>query len=195
MAINPAVANPPIFTVGYGARSIEEMLALLAAHEIGFLVDVRSAPYSKFKPEFSRNALEAHLRSAGVRYVYLGDVLGGQPKDPGCYGPDGKVLYDAIRALPTFGGGIDRLARAHREGHRVIVMCSEGKPEACHRSKLIGVALAERGIPVVHIDETGALCTQQEIVSELTGGQPSLFSDPEFTSRQRYRNPDDEDPT
>ena len=32
-------------------------------------------------------------------------------------------------------------------------MCSEGKPEMCHRSKLIGATLDELGIPVLHIDE------------------------------------------
>jgi uncharacterized protein (DUF488 family) len=186
---------PAIYTIGYGARDMTAFLDALHAHGIQYLVDVRSAPYSRFKPEFSKEALAARLREAGIRYIYMGDALGGQPKDAGCYGPDGKVLYDAVKALPAFGAGLDRLAKAHREGLRVAVMCSEGKPEACHRSKLIGVALAEKGVPVLHIDEEGALRTQTEILSDLTGGQPSLFGDPEFTSRKRYRNPDDEDAT
>ena len=46
-------------------------------------------------------------------------------------------------------------------------MCSEGRPEQCHRSKLIGEALAAAGIPVCHIDEDGGLLTQD------AGDQPA----------------------
>jgi uncharacterized protein (DUF488 family) len=180
---------PAIYTIGYGARDMAAFLDALRARGIQYLVDVRSTPYSKFKPEFSKDALDAHLRGAGVRYVYLGDALGGQPKDPGCYGADGKVLYDALKVQPGFREGLARLAKAHRQGLRVVVMCSEGKPEMCHRSKLIGVALEEMAIPVQHIDEGGNLRTQAEVLDAVTGGQPSLFGDPELTSRKRYRAP------
>jgi hypothetical protein len=66
-------------------------------------------------------------------------------------------------------------------------MCSEGKPEQCHRSKLIGASLADLNVDVRHIDESGELRTQDEIVRNLTGGQLSLFGDATFTSRKRYR--------
>ncbi len=162
-------------------------LDALRVHDIQYLVDVRSAPYSKYKPEFSKDALESHLRTAGIRYVYMGDALGGQPKDPACYGPDGKVLYDAVKARPAFSEGLARLVKARDQGLRVALMCSEGKPEMCHRSKLIGVALGDLGLPVLHIDEAGRLRTQAEVMDDLIGGQPDLFGDPEFTSRKRHR--------
>jgi hypothetical protein len=76
-------------------------------------------------------------------------------------------------------------------------MCSEGKPEQCHRSKLIGETLAGLGIPVAHIDEHDQVCSQDEVIQRLTGGQLSLFGDHEFTSRKRYsqtaRDKEDED--
>jgi uncharacterized protein (DUF488 family) len=65
-------------------------------------------------------------------------------------------------------------------------MCSEGKPSHCHRSKLIGASLVALTIPVAHIDESGALKSQEEVIADLTGGQLSLFGDPTFTSRKRY---------
>ena len=41
-------------------------------------------------------------------------------------------------------------------------MCSEGKPEQCHRSKLIGASLDEEEIPVIHIDENDEQQTQDQ---------------------------------
>jgi len=176
-----------IYTIGYGSRDMTAFIAALKAHEIGYLIDVRSAPYSKFKPEFSRNALEATLKEHGIRYLYLGEQLGGQPKDAGCYDADGKVLYERVAEKESYRAGIARLEKAFRQGLRVAVMCSEGKPELCHRSKLIGATLDEMGIPVLHVDEADQLQTQANVVFELTDGQLSLFGEPEFTSRKRYR--------
>ncbi|MDQ1301536.1 MAG: hypothetical protein QG637_1458 [Chloroflexota bacterium] len=176
-----------IYTIGYGSREMAAFVAALKAHEIGYLIDVRSAPYSKFKPEFSRNALETALKEHGIRYLYMGDQLGGQPKDAACYDADGKVLYERVAEKDFYRAGIARLAKAFRQDARVAVMCSEGKPELCHRSKLIGATLDELGIPVLHIDEEDRLQTQAEVVFELTDGQLNLFGEPKFTSRKRFR--------
>lgn len=174
-----------LFTVGYGARSLEDFLALLRANQIEFLIDVRSAPYSKFKPDFSKDLLEHHLQRAGIRYVFMGDTLGGQPKEPACY-TDGKVDYDKVRRQPFFQTGLSRLQKAVAQGRRVVLMCSEGRPEECHRSKLIGEALAAAGLPVCHLDEDGAPRTQQQVIDRLTQGQMDLFGPSSFSSRKRY---------
>jgi uncharacterized protein (DUF488 family) len=177
-----------VYTVGYGARSIDEFLALLEEWGIAFLLDVRSRPYSRYKPDFSKNALEHHLKDRGIRYVFMGDTLGGQPDDPDCYTADGKVNYDVCRQKPFFQEGVQRLQLAWQQGHRVAIMCSEGKPELCHRSKLIGPALEELDIPLVHIDENGQPLSQEAALLRVIGGQPSLFgpSFHQFTSRKRH---------
>ena len=72
-------------------------------------------------------------------------------------------------------------------------MCSEGRPEQCHSSKLIGEALSAAGIPVCHIDEDGALFSQTEVIDRLTRGQLDLFGQPSFTSRKRYGPREGED--
>lgn len=178
----------PIYTIGYGARDIEAFVAVLQAHQIAYLVDVRSAPYSRFKPEFSRQALEQHLLAHGIRYVFMGDTLGGKPDDPTCY-EDGKIIYAKVENLPFYQEGIGRLLKAHQQQLPVMLMCSEGKPEMCHRSKLIGKTLHKMGIPVQHIDENDWLISQKDAELRVTGGQPSLFGDDfqQFTSRKRYR--------
>jgi len=188
-----AAPTPALHSIGYGTRTLEQLVAVLQAHHIEFLLDVRTSPYSKFKPEFSREALAAALKRHGLRYVFMGDSLGGQPRDADCY-VDGKVDYDKVRQQDFFRTGLERLRKAHEQGLRVVLMCSEGKPEQCHRSKMIGEALAAAGIPIAHIDEAGQLLTQTQVMDRLTGGQFDLFGGPTLTSRKRYGPDRDEEP-
>lgn len=174
-----------LFTIGYGARTIEEFLAALKANRIEYLIDVRTSPYSKFKPDFTKELLQHHVERAGLRYVFMGDTLGGQPRDPACH-TDGKVDYDKVRAQPFFQAGLERLRKAFAQQRRVALMCSEGRPEDCHRSKLIGEALNATGVALRHIDENGGVLSQQEVIDRLTHGQMDLFGAKSFTSRKRY---------
>lgn len=182
----------PLFTIGYGARTLDQFIAALKANRIEYVIDVRTAPYSKFKQDFSRELLQYHLERAEIRYLFMGDQLGGQPRDPACH-TDGKVDYDKLRTQHSFQTGIERLKKAFEQQRRAALMCSEGRPEQCHRSKLIGEALAAVGIPVCHIDEDGLLLTQTEVIDRLTKGQMDLFGQASFTSRKRYGPRIDED--
>ena len=191
MTPEPALPDPvsetiPVFTIGYGSRTLDDFVRVLQNYDIEFVLDVRSAPYSRFKPEFSKDALETHLRENAIRYIYLGDQLGGQPKDRDCY-EDDKVVYARVKEKAFFRAGLERVRAAFRRQRRVVLMCSEGKPEMCHRSKLIAASLIELGIPVAHIDEHDTLRGQDDVIAELTDGQLSLFGEHDFTSRKRYQ--------
>src|SRR5690606_12647755 len=98
----------PLFTVGYGSSEIAQFLEMLKRFGIAYLLDVRSKPYSKYKPEYSREALARRVESEGIRYAFMGDLLGGLPKDRNCY-TDGKVDYEKVRAQPFYQHGIERL--------------------------------------------------------------------------------------
>ena len=165
----------PIYTIGYGNRSIEDFVKVLQQYGIKFLVDIRSKPYSQFHPEFSRETLEKSLKQYGMQYLFMGDTLGGFPKDSACY-VNGKIDYAKVREQAFFQKGIGYLRTAWEKQLRIVLMCSEAKPQECHRSKLIGNTLIEQDIDVAHIDETGAIKTQSQIDQMLTGGQLSLFS-------------------
>lgn len=182
---------PPIYTIGYGDRDLDRFIAVLEANAIAYLLDVRSAPYSRFKPEFSKAALAKALADHGIRYVYVGDSLGGRPDDPTCY-VDGRVDYAIVRTKEFFRRGIARVEAAHRQHLRVALMCSEGRPEECHRTRLIGEALVAQGTPVVHIDEHDQLITHDAAIQRLTDGQLSLFGQERFTSRKRYLDEEQE---
>ena len=175
-----------VFTIGHGGRDFDEFADLLSRFEITFLVDVRSAPCSRYQPEFSKEPLGDLLKKRGVRYVYMGDTLGGRPSDESCY-VDGKVDYILCRQKEWFQRGIRRLRDASQQQLRIALMCSEGKPENCHRSKLIGAELDALGIPVIHIDERGNAMEQLAILERLTKGQTSfLENELAIQSRKRY---------
>ena len=161
----------PIYTIGYGSRSIEQFIEVLREHEVAYLIDVRSAPYSRYKPEFSREPLEAKLQRHRIRYVFMGDTLGGRPDDEDCYDLEGKVDYAKLKITERYLGGIQRLQSAFDQQQRVVLMCSEGKPEQCHRSKLIGESLEEQNIRVIHIDENDELQSHEKFIKQLTGQQ------------------------
>ena len=168
----------PILTIGYGARSMPEFLEALRAAEVEYLVDVRSAPYSRFKPEFSKRALAAELEAHGIRYVFMGDALGGKPDDPELRDAAGRVDYDRVRLSPAFCAGLERLEAGWEGNRRIALMCAEGRPQECHRTKLIAEELVANGMPVAHIDERGATRSHAEIIAIVTGGQAPLFGGP-----------------
>jgi uncharacterized protein (DUF488 family) len=167
----------PIRTIGYGLRDVDEFVTLLRRYDIEYVGDVRSAPYSRRRPEFSREALDRLLRTSGVRYVFLGDTLGGRPDDPDCYDADGHVDYDRCRISSSFAAGIDRVETAYREGYRLALLCSESRPTDCHRSKLLAEMLVERGVSVSHIDEHGELVEHAEVAVRIHGSQLALHAD------------------
>ncbi len=177
----------PIYTIGYGSRSIEQFIEALQHHEIAYLIDVRSAPYSRYKPEFSKEPLAAELQRHGIRYVFMGDTLGGHPDDEDCYDEQGQVDYEKVKETESYQSGIERLQTAFAQRQCVALMCSEGKPEQCHRSKLIGASLDKKDIPLIHIDENDEQQPQEKVIDRLTGGQMRLFGEDTFRSRKQYR--------
>lgn len=174
-----------VLTIGYGsARSLQEFIALLGRHGVEYVIDVRTRPYSKFRPEFSKDAIASNFERAGLAYTYMGDSLGGMPSDESCY-TDDKVDYAKVRARDWFQRGAERIERGWREGHRLALMCAELEPHRCHRSKLIGEELDHRGISVEHIDEHGAVVSHADVIRRITRGQGTLF-DIGLSSRRKY---------
>ena len=97
-----------ILTIGHSNHSLERFMALLAEHRVTAVADVRSAPYSRFRPHFSRKALEASLDARSIRYLFAGRELGGRPDDPACY-EGGRVDYERVAATRGFRDGIARI--------------------------------------------------------------------------------------
>lgn len=182
-----------IYSIGHSNKTIDELIRELRLFGIQYLIDVRSTPYSKYHPQFNREQLKAVINETeDITYGYMGDVIGGLPKDTRCY-TNGKVDYGKIKQMPFFKEGIDRLVRANEQEFKTCVMCSESDPKMCHRSKLIGEALRERDIIIQHICQDHAgnpiLKSQIDVINEVNGGDniTDLFGDTaNFTSRKAY---------
>jgi uncharacterized protein (DUF488 family) len=159
-----------IFTVGHSNHGIAAFLELLRRHGISAVADVRSAPFSRFNPQFNREPLEKFLKLHGIQYVFLGKELGARSDNPACY-LDGRVRYSKLAQTAEFKAGLDRVVRGAGQ-HRVALMCAEKDPLDCHRTLLVARALVASGHPIVHIHSDGHLETQEaamERLFEVTG--------------------------
>ena len=148
------------FTIGHSNHALDRFLGLLEGHAITAVADVRSVPYSRRLPHFDRPVLQRALAAAGIAYVFLGNLLGGRPKDPSCY-RDGKVDYALIAATPGFGNGLARLEDGTNR-YRIVLMCAERDPLDCHRALLVSRHLAERGAGINHILADGSLESHED---------------------------------
>jgi uncharacterized protein (DUF488 family) len=135
---------------------------------------VRSSPYSRFAPQFNREPIESALRDAGLRYLFLGEELGGRPALDDHYDADGHALYGPMSEAPGFEAAIARLVAGSHE-YRLALLCSEGWPYECHRRLLVGKVLTERGVALRHILSDGSVEQEQAVNLSPTGDQVTLF--------------------
>ena len=169
-----------VYTVGHSAHAFDVFAKLLTDHAIDVLVDVRSAPYSRYAPQFDREILHRALNDGGVKYLFLGKELGGRPANDAHYDAEGHVVYSRITADPLFVAGIERLERG-MAGFRVALMCGEEDPAHCHRRLLVARVLMERGHEILHIRGDGRMESDEDVAKEsgksLVNEQPALFAE------------------
>ena len=155
-----------LLSVGHSNHDWSRLLALLRGAGVTAVADVRSSPYSKRYPQFNKGPLESALLASGIGYVYLGDLLGGRPSDPGLYHPEGWADYARMRQTAAFRRGLDRLLLG-AEDYTVAMLCSEEDPLDCHRGLMITPALAELGRPPLHLRKDGSLETTADMEKRL----------------------------
>ena len=163
-----------ILTIGYGNLAIEEFLGLLKKNGIGTLVDIRSKPYSKARPEYRKKELERAVREEGMEYIFLGHKLGGMPDDDSFYDLDGDVDFDLLQDSPVYKQGIMELISLAKKSD-VCIMCAEALPERCHRGFLVSETLYSSGIETRHILHDGKLVDHGKLRVKFDSGQMYLF--------------------
>ncbi len=169
-----------LYTIGHSSHPPEHFAGLLCLHGIQVVADTRSAPYSRYSPQFDREALRELLAAAGVKYLYLGDAVGGRPRYESCYDAEGRVLYGRVAELPEFREAVARLQNGADE-FRVALLCSEEDPAHCHRRLLISRVLMAEGAEIRHIRGDGTVETDDEVAARsgkaLIELQPALFGE------------------
>ena len=155
----------PIYTIGHSSHSLSHFVELVSNWNVTAIADVRSLPFSRRSPHFNRRELEAALKLRGMEYRFFGKALGGRPKDPRLY-VGGTADYEAMAKTEGFKEGVDRVVKGSRK-HRLALMCSELDPIECHRCLLVGRALSNLSIPVLHILSDASTQSQHDIEEHL----------------------------
>lgn len=144
---------PTLWTIGHSTRTIEELLALLQAHGIRMVADVRRFPASRRYPHFNQPALQQSLAESGIGYAHL-EAVGGRresrPDSPnlGWRNAAFRGYADYMQTGPFWQGLAQLMDLA--TGQRTALMCAEAVPWRCHRL-LLSDALSSRGWTVRHI--------------------------------------------
>ena len=154
-----------VYTIGHSKHTLDEFAGLLKQHGVTALADVRSAPFSRFNPQFNKDALARELKTRGIKYVFLGRELGARSDDRSCY-ENGRVQYSRLARTDLFQQGLERVRRGAEE-HRIALMCAEKEPLECHRTLLVARALDEQGAEVMHILADGGLESHREAMERL----------------------------
>lgn len=178
-----------LLTIGHSNHSLDRFIRLLEANGVLTLVDVRTAPASRYNPHFNKSNLEQELPRRETQYVFAGKFLGGRPSDPTCYksktlpaeGADylHEVDYQEVMKREWFVKAIVRLLEIADEGTTAI-MCSEENPADCHRHHLIAKYILREhpDVAVQHIRGDGVVFNAVSLlksVDEAEGEQPPLL--------------------
>jgi uncharacterized protein (DUF488 family) len=147
-----------LYTIGHSTRTLQELTAVLQAHSIQTLVDIRSFPMSRRLPHFNRESLESALPQAGIRYFWM-KALGGYRKKIRDDSPNTALRninfrnYADHMLTQEFEDAIGELVRLG-EHSRTAYMCAERVWFHCHRM-LVSDWLVAHGHTVLHIDAEG----------------------------------------
>lgn len=142
-----------LWTVGHSTRPIDDFIALLQAHGIRRLVDVRTIPRSRHNPQFNQDQLSVSLAGAGIQYVHM-PGLGGlrharrDSINTGWRNASFRGFADYMQTA-EFDAALKELIRVARS-RRTAIVCAEAVPWRCHRS-MIADALVVRWIKVEEI--------------------------------------------
>jgi uncharacterized protein (DUF488 family) len=142
-----------LWTIGHSTRTMEEFVAMLTAHGVQLLIDVRTVPRSRHNPQFNTEQLATSLQKARLGYRHMSQ-LGGLRKaskdsiNTGWRNASFRGYADYMQT-DAFGAALDELI-AQAGTQPTAIMCAEAVPWRCHRS-LIADALVSRGWTVFDI--------------------------------------------
>jgi uncharacterized protein (DUF488 family) len=147
-----------IYTIGYGVRSISELLSALSRYGVKAVIDVRRWTTSRRLPEYSGVSLSSTLRERGYEYYWIPE-LGGYRRfgvDVGDYGVAKCFEAEGFRAYATYIT-MNPAVRKHLErlvelasSKTSTLLCRERLPWLCHR-KILADYLLVKGFTVLHV--------------------------------------------
>lgn len=120
-----------IFTIGYSNNNIKTFIEKLKEYDIELVVDVRSKPYSR-NPQFNKNYLEKYLNNNKLKYLFMGDCLGG------------------LETNHNFNEAVEEVIKLSKK-QNLALMCVEKDPKNCHRYQILTPEIEKNKYKVSHI--------------------------------------------
>jgi uncharacterized protein (DUF488 family) len=131
-----------IWTLGHSTLPATVFMALLHAHGIELLADVRRFPSSRRQPQFNRECLTGSLAAAGIDYLHFPELGGRRDPRPDSVNTGWREAgfrgYADHMQTAEFQTGIARLLGA-ASPRRCAVMCAEKAWQNCHRGLIADV--------------------------------------------------------
>ncbi|MBF9149945.1 DUF488 family protein [Novosphingobium jiangmenense] len=126
-----------IWTIGYEQATVSAVMNALCNAGVEVLADVRALPLSR-RPGFSKTALAANAREAGIDYVHFKAL--GTPADGRAAARRNdhaalERIYAGQLELPEAIAAGAKLAGLASE-RKVALLCYEREAHGCHRSLL-----------------------------------------------------------
>ena len=170
------MSAPLLFTIGHSTRALDDLLALLRAHSVRCLADVRRWPRSRRHPHFTADALAPALAAHDIAYRHFPD-LGGwrspRPDSPNTALRPFRGYADHMQT-PEFQRALDHLLGL-AAALPTAIMCAEADPRRCHRL-LLADALLARGARVLHVLDPATV--QEHTLSPLARIQEDMVTYP-----------------
>ncbi|RQW45960.1 DUF488 family protein [Novosphingobium sp. LASN5T] len=147
---------PVIWTIGYEQATVAGVMAALNRAGVDLLADVRALPLSR-RPGFSKSALAAHAREAGIEYRHFKAL--GTPAD----GRAAARRHDHAALARIYAAQLDlpeaviagaQLAELARE-RKMALLCYERAASECHRTLLRKAVLPDFEVVDLLPDEAG----------------------------------------
>lgn len=152
--LHARAAEGTVWTIGHSTHSFAEFLAILQAHAIETVADVRRFPGSRRHPQFGAEPLRTALAAHRIDYHWFAE-LGGRRR-PDLLDAEGSMWrHPSFRAYAQhlnseeFAQGLVSLMHAAKAS-RTAIMCSELLWWRCHR-RLIADAMVFCGWQAIHI--------------------------------------------
>jgi uncharacterized protein (DUF488 family) len=148
---------PPVFSIGHSTHPLATFVALLQAHAVECVIDVRRLPGSRRFPQYDGPALAASLAPLGIDYQHMAALGGrrGRSLAVGTASPNGFWQNASFRRYADyamsdeFHAGLAQLLDVSRS-RRCTLMCAEVLWWRCHR-RIITDYLLAAGRTVCHI--------------------------------------------
>lgn len=156
-----------ILSIGHSQHNIDYFINMLKRHQVNYILDVRSTPYSQFASDYNRDSIRILLSNYNITYSFMGEYFGARPSEKSLYADKGYLDFEKYKKSEIFIKGYNNVLKGVAQGNRVAFMCTEKDPIDCHRAILVTRAFAEAGVPIEHIMADNSIQTQNDLDQRL----------------------------